>query len=98
MRQMPFRENRHGCERFRPLCPQKCPSEPAAEQKVSGSGKSPLSIWSWENGEEPFFKQSGTAYTKRLCLSEAFFCMSEKGFGRSGNNAACIKAGHRHDF
>ncbi len=32
----------------------------------------------------PFFKQSGTACTKRLCLSEAFFYMSKKGFERSG--------------
>jgi len=78
MRQKPFRENRHGCERFRPLCRR---SAPRSLRLKSSKQQRVAPVISLELGKrcKLFFKQSGTACTKRLCLSEAFFYLPEKG-------------------
>jgi hypothetical protein len=73
MRQMPFRENRHPAESGSGLSV--CRSAPRSlplNIQVSGGGSNPLTD---QVGKIAmlFFKQSGTAFIKRLCLSEAFF-------------------------
>lgn len=99
MRQMPFRENRQGCDRFRPLCPQKCPSESAAEQKVSSSGLTP--VINLELGRRPgrFSNRVEPRLQNVSVFQRRFFICLKKGFGEEcEKHVSCVKAGHRYYF